>query len=117
MPRNVSSFKLPLPPASPAAAVRCTGTGVRFALALALGYSFLAAREGRERGLKEGVNEGAGRSSEVPTDGLLACVLFLKPRVSLVPCCALRCCCFQPKQPITKADMTEDRGQQAAESR
>jgi hypothetical protein len=35
--------------------------------------------EGRERGLEEGVNEGAGRRLGVPTDGDLACVLFLKP--------------------------------------
>jgi hypothetical protein len=32
--------------------------------------------EGRERGLEEGVNEGAGRRLGVPTDGDLACVLF-----------------------------------------
>jgi hypothetical protein len=32
--------------------------------------------EGRETGLEEGVNEGAGRRLGVPTDGDLACVLF-----------------------------------------
>jgi hypothetical protein len=32
--------------------------------------------EGRERGLEEGMNEGAGRRLGVPTDGDLACLLF-----------------------------------------
>jgi hypothetical protein len=32
--------------------------------------------EGRGRGLEKGVNEGAGRRLNVPTDGDLACVLF-----------------------------------------
>jgi hypothetical protein len=32
--------------------------------------------EGRDRGLEEGVNEGAGRRLGVPTDGDLACLLF-----------------------------------------
>jgi hypothetical protein len=31
---------------------------------------------GRERGLEEGVNQGAGRRLGVPTDGDLACLLF-----------------------------------------